>query len=63
MVYLTGYGFPVFRGGPMRYADEVGLYNVVRAMARFAALPRADGAFWKPAGLLARLAAEGASFT
>jgi 3-hydroxyacyl-CoA dehydrogenase len=63
MVYLTGYGFPVFRGGPMRYADEVGLTNVLRAMARFAALPRADAAFWKPAGLLARLAAEGASFT
>jgi 3-hydroxyacyl-CoA dehydrogenase len=63
MVYLTGYGFPVFRGGPMRYADEVGLYNVVRAMARFAALPNADRAFWKPAALLAKLAAEGKSFT
>jgi len=63
MVYLTGYGFPVFRGGPMRYADEVGLYNVVRAMGRFAALPNADKAFWKPAPLLARLAAEGKSFT
>ena len=47
----------------MRYADEVGLYNVVRSMARFAALPHADGAFWRPAALLARLAAEGASFT
>jgi 3-hydroxyacyl-CoA dehydrogenase len=63
MVYLTGYGFPVFRGGPMRYADEVGLYNVVRSMARYAALPHADAAFWKPAALLARLAAEGKSFT
>src|SRR4029077_20864537 len=37
MVYLTGYGFPVYRGGPMFYADEVGLYNVVGAMARLAA--------------------------
>ncbi len=63
LVYLTGYGFPPFRGGPMRYADEVGLYNVVRSMARFAALPHADAAFWKPAALLARLAAEGKSFT
>ena len=63
MVYLTGYGFPLFRGGPMRYADEVGLYNVVRAMARYAALPHADTAFWKPAALLARFAAEGKSFT
>jgi 3-hydroxyacyl-CoA dehydrogenase len=63
VVYLTGYGFPAFRGGPMRFADEVGLYDVVRAMARFAALPAADVAFWKPAALLARLAAEGGAFT
>ena len=34
MVYLTGYGFPLWRGGPMLYADTVGLFNVVRAMAR-----------------------------
>ncbi len=63
MVYLTGYGFPVFRGGPMRYADEVGLYNVVRAMKRFAENRHGDPGFWKPAPLLARLAAEGKSFT
>ncbi|HQR30383.1 MAG TPA: 3-hydroxyacyl-CoA dehydrogenase NAD-binding domain-containing protein [Anaeromyxobacteraceae bacterium] len=63
MVYLTGYGFPVFRGGPMRYADEVGLWNVARAMNRFAAAPGPHQAFWKPAELLARLAAEGRSFT
>jgi 3-hydroxyacyl-CoA dehydrogenase len=63
MVYLTGYGFPVFRGGPMRYADEVGLYNVVRAMKRFAANPHGDPGFWTPAPLLARLAAEGRTFT
>ncbi len=63
MVYLTGYGFPVFRGGPMHYADQVGLYNVTRAMARFAADPHGNAAFWKPAPLLARLAAEGKSFT
>ncbi|MBI5067592.1 MAG: enoyl-CoA hydratase/isomerase family protein [Deltaproteobacteria bacterium] len=63
MVYLTGYGFPVYRGGPMRYADEVGLYNVVRAMKRFGENPHGDPGFWKPAPLLARLAAEGKSFT
>jgi len=63
LVYLAGYGFPVFRGGPMRFADEAGLDHVVRAMARFAALPGADAASWKPAALLARLAAEGKSFT
>ena len=62
IVYLTGYGFPPFRGGPMLYADTVGLYNVVRAMNRFAANPHADPAFWKPAPLLASLAAEGKTF-
>jgi len=63
MVYLTGYGFPARRGGPMHYADSVGLYNVVRAMSRFAANPHGDPAFWTPAPLLARLAAEGKSFS
>jgi 3-hydroxyacyl-CoA dehydrogenase len=63
MVYLTGYGFPARRGGPMHYADQVGLYNVVRAMRRFAANPHGDPAFWEPAPLLARLAAEGKSFS
>lgn len=62
MVYLAGYGFPLQRGGPMRYADEVGLYNVVRAMRRFAAAPGGDTRFWEPAPLLARLAAEGKTF-
>ena len=62
MVYLTGYGFPIFRGGPMLYADQVGLFNVVEAMKRFAKNPRDDGAFWQPAPLLARLVAEGKTF-
>jgi 3-hydroxyacyl-CoA dehydrogenase len=63
MVYLTGYGFPIFRGGPMCYADTLGLFNVVQAMNRFAKNPMDDGAFWTPAPLLARLVAEGKSFT
>ena len=62
MVYLTGYGFPVYRGGPMLYADEVGLYNVVAAMGVFAANPHGDPGFWKPAPLLASLASEGRRF-
>ena len=62
MVYLTGYGFPLHRGGPMLYADEVGLYNVVDCMKRFAANPHGDPGFWKPAPLLAKLASEGKSF-
>jgi 3-hydroxyacyl-CoA dehydrogenase len=63
MVYLTGYGFPLHRGGPMCYADTVGLWNVVQAMKRFAANPLDDAEFWQPAPLLARLAAEGKSFS
>ena len=63
IVYLYGYGFAAFRGGPMRYADEIGLYSVVQAMQRFAANPHADASFWQPAPLLARLAASGRTFT
>ena len=62
MVYLTGYGFPIHRGGPMLYADQVGLFNVVQAMKRFQKNPRDDQKFWEPAPLLARLAAEGKTF-
>ena len=62
MVYIMGYGFPVYRGGPMNYADQVGLFNVVQAMQRFAQNPLDDAKFWQPAPLLARLVAEGKSF-
>jgi 3-hydroxyacyl-CoA dehydrogenase len=62
MVYLTGYGFPLHRGGPMLYADMAGLYNVARSMRRFAQDPHADPAFWKPAPLIEKLAAEGRTF-
>jgi 3-hydroxyacyl-CoA dehydrogenase len=50
MVYLTGYGFPLWRGGPMCYADQQGLFNVVQTMMkRFAANPHDDATFWQPA--------------
>jgi len=62
MVYITGYGFPVHRGGPMLYADQVGLFNVVQAMKRFQQNPRDDAKFWEPAPLLAKLASEGKTF-
>jgi len=62
MVYLTGYGFPIFRGGPMHYAQTFGLYNVVTAMQRFAQNPMDDQAFWTPAPLLTKLVAEGRGF-
>jgi 3-hydroxyacyl-CoA dehydrogenase len=63
MVYLMGYGFPIYRGGPMNYANEVGLFNVVQAMNRFAQNPLDDAKFWQPAPLLARLVAEGKTFS
>ena len=63
MVYLKGYGFPLHRGGPMFYADEVGLYNVVASMKAFAANSHGDPEFWRPAPLLASLASEGKRFT
>jgi 3-hydroxyacyl-CoA dehydrogenase len=62
MVYLTGYGFPVWRGGPMHYANQVGLFNVAQAMKRFAKNPRDDAAFWEPAPLIQKLVAEGKQF-
>ena len=62
MVYLTGYGFPLTWGGPMLYADLMGLPKVVELMKGFQALPGADQAFWTPAPLLARLVAEGKTF-
>ncbi len=62
IVYITGYGFPIYRGGPMQYADTVGLFNVAQAMQRFAQNPLDDAEFWQPAPLLARKVAEGKSF-
>jgi 3-hydroxyacyl-CoA dehydrogenase len=59
VIYLTGYGFPGYRGGPMFYADSVGL-GVIHE--RVAALHREHGERWAPAPLLSRLAAAGSSF-
>jgi len=61
VVYLNGYGFPAHRGGPMLYADTVGLRHVVLALERFAAEPGADPS-WRPAPLLVRLAEQGRTF-
>ena len=60
MVYLTGYGFPLFRGGPMFYADTVGLPNVLAAIEKYA--HGHHGEAWKPAPLLVKLASEGKTF-
>ncbi|MCX7057428.1 MAG: 3-hydroxyacyl-CoA dehydrogenase NAD-binding domain-containing protein [Proteobacteria bacterium] len=62
IVYLTGYGFPVWRGGPMCYADEVGVYGVAQRMRQLSRNSYGDPAFWTPAPLIERLAAEGRAF-
>ena len=58
-IYLAGYGFPIYRGGPMWYADTVGLAEVYRRVQEF---HRRHGELWSPAPLLARLASEGSTF-
>jgi len=62
VVYLTGYGFPVTKGGPMFHASRAGLRSVLRRMKEFAGNAHADPAFWKPARLITRLASEGKTF-
>jgi 3-hydroxyacyl-CoA dehydrogenase len=62
IVYIFGYGFPAYRGGPMLYADSVGLMNVERAMETFAANDKSGSGFWHAAPLLAKLAHDGKSF-
>jgi 3-hydroxyacyl-CoA dehydrogenase len=57
VVFLNGYGFPGARGGPLFYADQLGLDQVLRAMRRF------EGDFWSPAPLLTEYADRGWSIT
>ncbi len=59
IVYLYGYGFPRYRGGPMFYADSVGLQQVYAAVERF---HRQHGELWTPSALLKKLAEEGGRF-
>jgi len=59
VVYVTGYGFPAHRGGPMYYADQIGVANVYRDVQR---LYEEYGYWWKPAPLLAKLAAGNGRF-
>ncbi|MFP4404183.1 3-hydroxyacyl-CoA dehydrogenase NAD-binding domain-containing protein [Rhodosalinus sp.] len=58
-VLLFGYGFPRFRGGPLHYADQLGLAEVIRRIETYA---QEDAHYWQVPGLLRRLAAEGKSF-
>ncbi len=59
IVYVTGYGFPARHGGPMFYADHVGLANVLADIRRFHA---EHGFWWQPAPLLERLVKQGRTF-
>ena len=59
IIYLNGYGFPAHRGGPMWYADTVGLQQVYQRICEF---HRQHGEIWRPAPLLKRLAEEGKRF-
>ena len=59
LVYVNGYGFPAYRGGPMFYADTVGLGKVYAKVEEF---HKIHGEFWKPGPLLAKLAREGRRF-
>jgi 3-hydroxyacyl-CoA dehydrogenase len=59
VVYLTGYGFPAAKGGPMFYAQTVGLNKVVESMRGFARNEHADPKFWQPAKLLLDAAESG----
>jgi 3-hydroxyacyl-CoA dehydrogenase len=63
IVYLNGYGFPPWRGGPMFHADQVGLSEVARAIRAIGEQPQADKTFWTPAPLLTRLAQTGKTFS
>src|SRR5882757_7639973 len=59
IIYLNGYGFPAYRGGPMWYADTVGLKTVYERICEF---ERQHGEIWAPAPLLKQLAGQGKTF-
>jgi 3-hydroxyacyl-CoA dehydrogenase len=59
IIYLNGYGFPAYRGGPMWYADTVGPKKVYERVCNF---HKQHGELWEPAPLLEQLAEQGGSF-
>jgi len=59
IIYINGYGYPAYRGGPMWYADTVGLKKVYERIQEF---EKAHGALWTPAPLLRQLAESGKKF-
>jgi 3-hydroxyacyl-CoA dehydrogenase len=63
IVWVAGYGFPDFRGGPMWLADQIGLAPIAEGLARYAATRGNAFGYWTPAGLLGELAAAGRPLT
>ena len=59
VTFISGYGFPRFRGGPMKWADMQGLDKILADIKEF---EKEDALFWKPAALLEKLVAEGKNF-
>ena len=60
IIWINGYGFPAYRGGPMFWADQIGLDNIVAAYRRYA--EQFGPHYWTPAPLLEKLASEGRGF-
>jgi 3-hydroxyacyl-CoA dehydrogenase len=59
VTFMSGYGFPRHRGGPMKWAD---MYGLPRLLADIEAFAKEDPLFWKPSPLLVKLVAEGRNF-
>ena len=61
VIWINGYGFPRYRGGPMQYADETGLDKVLQGIKAFQ--DRLGDCYWKPANLLEELVAQDKKFS
>ena len=62
LVYIYGYGFPVYRGGPMHYASQLGLSQVERTLRQYQRHSHGSTGHWEPAPLISSLAAQGKNF-
>ena len=62
VVWINGYGFPAYRGGPMHYADRIGLKKIYAQVCKYRDTLGNEFGYWEPAPLLEKLAAEGGRF-
>jgi 3-hydroxyacyl-CoA dehydrogenase len=60
VIWVNGYGWPVYRGGPMFWADQIGVKKIYDALNKYH--EQTGDAFWKPAPLLKKLAETGGTF-